>query len=171
MKLLKNNMGHIAQIIYGCLAVGFFSYLTITAESPKRILITLFIGFIGFYLISIIWKFIDKKIKNRKIKLFFIELPFFFFICLMLLSGEVRKSTTNYFVEKITNTKSPASPVLTIRNKNYETCLNSLKDGAEGTLIIDEESVFKKNIKGIIVEEFKTHEDYCKNSKYIKYKG
>ena len=170
MKFFKNNMGHIAKIIYGCLAFGFLSYLTFTAESPKRILITLFIGFIGFYLISIIWKFIDKKIKNRKIKLFFIELPFFFFICLMLLSGEVRQSTISYFVEKITNKKSPVSPVITIRNKNYETCLNSLKDGAEGTLIIDEESVFKKNIKGIIVEEFKTHEDYCKNSKYIKYK-
>ena len=169
MKFLKNNMGHIAQIIYGCLAFGFFSYLTITAESPKRILITLFIGFIVFYLISIIWKFIDKKIKNRKIKLFFIELPFFFFICLMFFSGEVRKSTTSYFFEKITNKKSPVSPVITIRNKNYETCINSLKNGSEGSLIVNEESVFKKNLKGIIVEEFKTHEDYCKNSKYIKY--
>lgn len=169
MKFFKNNMGHIAQIIYGCLAFGFFSYLTITAESPKRILITLFIGFIVFYLISIIWKFIDKKIKNRKIKFFFIELPFFFFICLMFFSGEVRKSTTSYFVEKITNKKSPVSPVITIRNKNYETCINSLKNGSEGSLIVNEESVFKKNLKGIIVEEFKTHEDYCKNSKYIKY--
>lgn len=59
--------------------------------------------------------------------------------------------------------KNKNAPTVTKIFENYEVCLASKPQIDEDGMIV------RTNVKSFVVERFETIEDYCRESKYIKY--